>query len=101
MFQIHITMTGKSYHPDDQYRIFAEETKSGFDSVKSAQEWLKEHYGKAKRVPMYRDKKDGATVRAGTIFCFNNADWSHSPVSKWRQQDWVEIREIKTVDGAA
>ena len=98
MFEVHITMTGKGYRStyEDNYSCFGEDTKR-FKDMESVKAWIAETYGKCKRIPMYRDHLDGA-VRCGTIFCFNNADMSHSPVDRWRQQDWVTVSECKNLD---
>ena len=63
--------------------------------MKEAKDWLKDNYGKAKRVPMYVDTKDGKTKKVGYVIGFRNADYSHSPVYKWIQQDWVSFNEVK------
>ena len=96
MIQLHITMTGKSFSPKSTFSCFGEDTKS-FTDMKTAKQWLKEHYGKAKRVPMYCDRKDGKTEKVGYVIGFRNADYSHSPVDKWIQQDWISFREVKSV----
>lgn len=97
MIQLQITMTGRGYAKDDKYRCFDDDTKY-FDDMESAKEWLKKQYGKSKRGKIYRDRKDGTTYQTGYLYCFNNADWSHSPVHKWRQQDWVEFRNLETMN---
>jgi hypothetical protein len=96
MIQIHVTSTGKGYSPKDVWRCFDEFTKN-FPTLADAKAWLKETYGKAKRVPMYCDTKTG-TKKIGYVIGFRNADWSHSPVEKWLQQDWVEFRHVRTIN---
>ena len=104
MIELHITMTGKGYSPKAAWECFANEVKR-FEDIAAAKVWLAEHYGKCRRVPMYCDVKAGPddpgfsrTVRAGTIYCFRNADWSHAPVEKWMQQDWVSVSECKDLN---
>jgi hypothetical protein len=97
MIQLCITMTGKSFSPKDKFSRFGEETKN-FSTIKEAKGWLKEQYGNSKRVPMYVDLKTGGTKRTGYVIGFRNADYSHSPVQKWIQQDWVEFREVTTIN---
>lgn len=92
VIELHITMTGKSYNPKDQYCIFGDERHS-FPTMQAARDWLKERYGSSKRVPMYHDTKDGRTKQTGYVYGFRNADWSHAPLDKWLQQDWVSFRE--------
>jgi len=97
MIQLQITMTGRSYGKVDTYKTFAEDTKT-FDDLDAATAWLLKEYGKSKRQKMYCDRKNGESFQTGWIYCFNNADWSHSPVTKWRQQDWVEFQTIETMN---
>jgi len=97
MIQLHITFTGRSYGKDDTYKIFDEDTKT-FADLDAAKAWLLKEYGKSKRQKMYRDRKNGESFQTGWIYCFNNADWSHSPVGKWRQQDWVKFQNLETMN---
>ena len=97
MIQLQITMTGRGYGKNDEYRCFDEDTKT-FSDMKSAKGWLKEQYGKSKRGKIYQDHKNGISYQVGYIYSFNNADWSHSPVNKWRQQDWVEFQNLETMN---
>ena len=62
-----------------------------------ARAWLNDRYGKSKRAPMYIDTPSGAK-RVGYVIGFRAADWSHAPVEKWLQQDWVEFREVSLMD---
>ena len=71
-----------------------QETKT-FSDLNETKKWIKEQYGKSKRVPMYIDTKEGESKKVGYIFGFRNSDCSHYPVEKWIQQDWVHFREVK------
>lgn len=93
MITLIITMTGKPIGQEGSYSMFDEQTKN-FENIKEAKEYLKETYGKCKRVPMYCDTKDGKIIKTGYIYCFRNSDISHTPVEKWTQQDWVSFQEI-------
>ena len=93
MIHLSVFRTGKGYSPKDEYKIFDNETKT-FETLRDAKEYLKETYGNCKRDFIYRDKTDGTTIKVGYIYSFNNCDWSHSPLEKWRQKDWVEICEV-------
>jgi hypothetical protein len=103
MIELIITNTGKSYNPRDGWRIFGSERQSFADTEK-AEAWINERYGKSKRSPMYIDTVDPQTKevtgakRIGYIIGFRNADFSHYPVDKWLQQDWIEFRECKSLD---
>ena len=96
MIQLFIVKTCKGYAPKDQWQRFDDEIKN-FASLKDAKEWIKETYGKSKRVPMYIATKDGQSKKIGYVIGFRNADWSHAPVEKWLQQDWIEFREVVTI----
>ena len=95
MIKLHITMTGKSYSPKSTFSIFNEETQT-FPDIQSAKTWIRETYGKAKRVPMYVDTKNG-TKKVGYVIGFHNADWAHNPVEKWIQRDWISFKSETTI----
>lgn len=88
-----ITMTGKDIGSKGSYQIFGHERKT-FRSMAELKKFLKDRYGNSKRSPMYIDTKDGKAQKTGYIYGFINADYSHAPVHKWYQQDWVEITEL-------
>jgi hypothetical protein len=97
MIQLSITRTGKSYNPRDSYRVFDHELKT-FPDMSTARTFLLEEYQKARKMPMYQDDQDGKSVQIGYVFGFRADDISHIPVEKWLQQDWVEFREVKTLN---
>lgn len=88
MIQLHITSTGKSYSPKDTYKIFDTQTKT-FDNLIDAKSYLRKTYGKAKRVPMFYDDKDGKAIHCGYIIGFR--------VDKWLQQDWVAFQTVESM----
>lgn len=92
MIEVRITMTGKSYSPTDNWRIFANDTKY-FGNMKAAMQWIRDTYGKRKRSPIYSDSK--GVIKTGYVIGFHSGDWSHAPVEKWLQQDWIEFFECK------
>lgn len=98
MIELLITPTGKSYSPRAEWQHMSERPERRvFETKQEARAWLKERYGRAKRVPMYRDQKEGAPVIVGYVIGYRNADWSHAPVQHWLQQDWIEFRETQPV----
>ena len=101
MYILKITCTGKGYHPSAQWTQFHHDELHGLENMQAVYDALKERYGNAKRAPMYRDRKDGASYKCGWIIGFRNADYSHAPVSHWLQQDWIELIEYNAVDLAA
>lgn len=92
-------MTGKGYSPTAQWSRFGND-KVHASSLKELKEKLSERYGKSwkHRRPMYRDKADGSTVRAGYIVGFRADDTGRFPVAKWIQQDWVSFTECKPIE---
>ncbi len=92
-YKVSITMTGRSYKADDEYRTFDQQSKC-FQTLEEAQSYVAEKYGNCKRVKIYRDQTNGEALHIGWIYCFNNNDISHVPVDKWRQQDLVEITQV-------
>ena len=97
MFEIVITCTGRGFGPKERYAIFEERRKGGFASMREVYAFLRAEYGKAKRAPMYVDRKDGTTIKCGWVIGFRNADYSHAPVQHWLQQDWVHVNRVTTV----
>lgn len=96
MIQLLITKTGNGYNPKDGYTLFDCQIEN-FKTIPDADAWIKETYGKVKRSKMFVDV-DEKSKHCGYVIGFRNADLSHYPVEKWLQQDWVEFREVKTVD---
>lgn len=99
MYTAHITMTGKGYSSKEEWSVFAEDIVSAV-TLTALTTKLVERYGKSwkHKKPMYRDTKDRGTIKIGWVIGFHAADWSHSPVTRWRQQDWVSITECKDVE---
>jgi hypothetical protein len=97
MIQVHITSTGKSFSPRDKWRAFSSETFY-FANIAEVKRWLNERYGNSTRHAQYTERKDGTSYRSGWVIGFRNADWSHSPVQKWLQQDWITVREVRPVE---
>lgn len=91
--ELHITMTVKSYSPRAKWAGIGHQ-REVFTNRTAADTWIDEQYGTSKRTPMYRDV-DGKSIQCGVIIGFRNADWSHAPVEKWLQQDWIEYRESR------
>lgn len=77
-------------YQDGEYRVFDEHRKL-FSTVEEVKSYLVETYGTCKRSAMYQDDNTGKAVRTGTIYHFNNEDWSHYERNKWHQQDWVTV----------
>lgn len=95
MIQLKITMTGKNKSRDEYSMIDVE--RENFSDLPAAKKYLKDRYGKCIRKPIYRDTIKGA-AKCGYVFCFRNADLSHSPVERWLQQDWVEFLQVTPLE---
>ena len=100
-YTVHVTQTGKALGSKapagEGYSIFNEEEKRFF-SLDACKSFLREAYGKNKRVKMYRDMPDGSAKHTGYIYSFRNEDLSHARSDDnkpWYQQDWVEVREVE------
>ena len=88
MYEVVITKTCKElFAPASEWRTYSTDEMS-FNTLDELKEYLAETYGKCKRQKMYRDP---AGEHAGYIYCFVDADYSHSPVEKWNEQDWVSV----------
>ena len=96
-YEVIVTCTGKGYKSNQEpYQRFDHFTET-FANKEEVTNWLKDRYGNCKRIKMYQDGEDGYSHHVGYIYCFNSADWSHTPVEKWRQRDWVEVRFVTAV----
>ena len=94
MIELNIKKTSKKIASKENYTGFDQFTKH-FDNLKEAKQWLKEEYGNCKKEKMYVDLKSGGSKHIGYVYSFRNADMSHYPISKWLQQDWVEIIKVE------
>jgi len=89
---------------DDDFERMAVIDKD-FSTLPQALDFIKKQGYSSKDVektPMYIDTKayGSKPKQIGWIFTYENADYSHSPVEKWVQQDWVEVfvLESKRID---
>jgi hypothetical protein len=97
MFQLSIQATAKGYAAKDHWRHIADTEYVCFSTFEEVKQYLRTRYAKSKRVPMYVDQKDGQTQQVGWVFGFRAVDFSHAPIERWIQQDWVHVYEIKDV----
>jgi len=89
-YEMIITCEGSS--DGDEFSVFDDKTKI-FGTADEARKWLKEQYGNC-RIPIRRMQMyHGDGIPCGYIFEYENADWSHSPVEKWIQRDWVSVEK--------
>lgn len=89
-----VTIISTSAKPGaSDYSTFDARTER-YGSEQEVAAWLRETYGDCKRDKMYVDKTDGSIEHVGYIYCFRNADWSHAPVERWNQRDWVCIYAV-------
>ena len=100
MIEIQIVMTGKGYGRASKWQGLGDENHR-FSDKTAAMTFLSDRYGRCKRAAIYRDGPKGESVQTGYIYGFRNADWSHAPVDKWLQQDWVEFRQCEILPIAA
>ena len=98
MYLLNIICTGKSYSPKDIYTRFMDDEITGLTDMKAVHAALDKRYGKSKRQKMYMERKDGTSYVCGWVIGFHNADYSHAPVNKWMQRDWVELIEYHSVN---
>lgn len=95
-YEVKVTKTSKPLgNTNSSYRIF-DEQRLVFASIGDVNKWVEETYGNCKRVKMYRDLPNGDSQQVGRVYCFKNADWSHTPIEQWWQQDWVTVNQIKS-----
>lgn len=93
-YRVEVTSTGgESLSTEMKDRSIFNQEHKDFKTLAEARKYVAETYCRIKGVkksPMYRDVK-GSSVRSGWVFSFWNADYSHAPIEKWWQEDWVEI----------
>ena len=94
-YEILVTETGAPLF-SDEYRIF-DSHQHEFTTYDECLDWIKERYGSHKKRPVFCDTRDGKTEQVGWIYSFRNCDYSHSPLEKWNQRDWVEVNHITRV----
>lgn len=93
-YKADITMTSKDIGPrKDPFRVFNHDVKT-FESLESLKQWLHNTYGTHKRGVMKREKSDGSFIKVGYVFHYVNCDFSHAPLEKWYQQDWIELSHV-------
>lgn len=97
MIQLQITETAKGYSPTAEWQTLDVRTES-FPTREAAETWIAETYGKRKRTKMYAEREGQPDFVCGYVIGFRNADWSHAPLVKWLQQDWIQFREVKTIN---
>ena len=95
-YKVTITRTAKTIGSTENYHIFDDEVKT-FETKDLALCWIDAEYQGHKKVKMYCDTKEGDTKHAGWIYCFRNADYSHNPIKKWTQQDWVNLSVVTEI----
>lgn len=95
-YEVRVQCTGKAIGKGN-FSTFEVDTKV-FSTLQEVKDYLKEYYGKAKRIKMYRD---GHTVNgkapswhAGYIYHFRDRDYSHNE-PEYIREDWVEVFEVK------
>jgi hypothetical protein len=97
-YEIDIIYTSSS--DGDKFYNNGEETIP-FETANEVKKWLDQKYGfdhplfkdlnyKVKRSIMYQ----GDSTPCGYVFEFEDADWSHNPVERWVQRDWITVNKI-------
>lgn len=83
-YRLNITMMGRSVSNKQENYIPFDRSVEKFRTMKELKNWLSIQYGTFKRI-----KCD-----SGYIYCFKNADYSHSPIKYWYQRDICEITHV-------
>jgi len=95
-YSVRITETGKTPWKQDDFQVFNWEHLS-FATLQEAKDALQARYSRTARShrrKVYRETEAGPE-HTGYIYRFRNADFSHSPVEWWIQEDWVEIVQVE------
>lgn len=92
MIEINISKTAKGYSKDDQYSIYAEETKL-FEDMDKAKVWIKETYGKSKRQKAYVDTKDKKSIQTGYVISFKSEQYNRDTgkLDHFIESHWISF----------
>jgi len=94
-YKIKIVSQGApTQNPDDPNKHTFDVQTKNFGSLEEVKKFLAENYPKKRGKDIFVDKTDGSVEKVGKVFSFWNADYSHAPVEKWWQSDWVEVTEV-------
>ena len=95
-FKVVITETGRNTLKE-QAHIFNDDIAI-FKTLEEVKEHLTNRYGtipkRTNNNTIYRDLKNGQTVKTGFTKSYWNKDISHNS-SSWYQTDWVEITQVE------
>jgi putative lipase involved disintegration of autophagic bodies len=91
--------TEETRHNPRLTTVFQESTKA-YSTLEDVYRALHETYKDATITLTYRENNITPAKPTGLAYTFENADYSHSPIERWTQVDWVEVTEINetTVD---
>lgn len=66
-----------------------------FNTVKDAKKFIKDKYGKSKKVKMYRDSKlEKKPAHIGWIYSFKNWTYEDGKKFHFTEQHWVKITDV-------
>lgn len=86
-------MTG----PRAGYSQYETERKA-FPDIKTARAWLREEYGNARRMPMFRDNPAGPYVEAQKVgYVIGFRCKYRNPGDAVAERHWIEFTEVKTL----
>ena len=97
-YEIDIIHTSRD-NDDDKFYQTGEETIP-FESVEAVKKWLDQKYGSEHAMfkdPNYIIKRSimySGDTPCGYVFEFEDADYSHAPIEKWIERDWVTVHKI-------
>ena len=69
--------------------------RATFPTIQEAKKYLKDEYGKCKKTRIYKDGDNGEAVHVGYIYSYNTPPCTYGDCHH-NNQDWVEVREIKS-----
>lgn len=96
-YKLNITCTGKPRRNSkyEEYQTFDRFQKS-CKTIAEIKEVFIERYGEmpSTKKKVYQELKDGTSQEIGFTHSFENADYSHAPIEKWYQTDWIEITKV-------
>ena len=93
--EAYITKQSRPAGNQNNYYTYDKQTKQ-FKDMKEFKVWLKDEYGKCKRQPMYRDMKDGESVKVGYVIGFKTKEYENGKYRTYYESHWIKVVEVET-----
>lgn len=93
-YQVRTTCTTEETRNNPRLTTVFQESTKAYSTLEDVYRALHDAYKDARITLTYRENNVSPAKPSGLAYTFKNADWSHNPVQRWTQVDWVEVTEI-------